>query len=57
MKDDLSNVNKYVKDINTINLDIFYKKLKNVGNEFVSRKPYWKQVSLMNNYKDPGKLF
>jgi hypothetical protein len=57
MKDDLSNVNKYIKEIDTINLDIFYKKLKNVGNEFVSRKPYWKQVSLMNNYKDPGRLF
>ena len=56
MKDDLSTINKHLKEINTIDMEDFYKRLKNVGNEFVTRKYYWKKLKTEIN-EEPVKLF
>jgi len=43
MKENLSSINKYINEINSIDLQDFYQRLKSVGDAFLSRKQYWKK--------------
>ena len=45
MKDDLSTINRHLKEIRSIDMEKFYNQLKKVGNEFLTRKPYWKNYN------------
>lgn len=56
MKDNLSSINKHLREIKSIDMEKFYKQLKRVGNEFLTRKPYWKNHNKIID-EDPIKLF
>jgi hypothetical protein len=56
MRDDLNIISKHLKEINTIDMENFYKRLKHVGNEFVTRKHYWKNYKIGKN-EEVIKLF
>ena len=55
MMDNLKKVEKHLDEIHTIDMNDFYKRLKKVGNEFVTRKPYWK--NLRKKEEEPVTLF
>ena len=42
MKENLSSINKYINDIESIDMQEFYQNLKSVGEAFLNRKQYWK---------------
>lgn len=56
MRDDLNIISKHLKEIYTIDMEDFYKRLKNVGNEFITRKHYWKNYKIGKN-EEAIKLF
>ncbi len=42
MKENLSSINKYIDEIETIDMNEFYSRLKEVGDRFLNRKQYWR---------------